>query len=110
MTTEPINYQIIEQDGKPAFAVVPFDEFQRLVAQEEPTIPHQVVALSVEHDCSLVKAWRLYRKLSQTEVAERMGITQSAYQQLENSEGRYQRRTLQKLAEALEVDPEQLAE
>lgn len=90
---------------------MPYDEFQRLIhSDDEVTIPHEVVALSVEHGCSLVKAWRLYRNVSQTEVADRMGVTQSAYQQLENSEGRYQRRTLEKLAAALEVNPEQLTE
>jgi DNA-binding XRE family transcriptional regulator len=109
--SEPINYQIIEQNGKPAFAVVPFDEFQKLInSRADATLPHEVVALSIEHDCSLVKAWRLYRKMSQSDMSEKMGISQSAYQQLENSDGRYQRRTLENLARALAVDVDQLTE
>ena len=35
------NVQIIEQNGKPAFAVIPYDEYLKLVPEEE-TIPHEV--------------------------------------------------------------------
>lgn len=106
----PINYQVIEQDGKPAFAVVPYDEFIELIGGDEATIPHDVVKLMVENDCGPVKAWRLYRKLTQGDVADAMGISQSAYNQIENSEGKYQKRTLEKLAAALNCSQDQLVE
>jgi DNA-binding XRE family transcriptional regulator len=105
-----INYQVIEQDGKPVFAVVPYDEFQTLLGSNDESIPHEVVKKMVEHDCNLVKAWRLVRNFSQEFVADKMGISQSAYQQLENSDGRYQRGTLEKLALALDVSVGQLKE
>jgi len=40
MNTPP-NIQTIEQDGKPAFAVIPYDEYLKLFP-EEAAIPHKV--------------------------------------------------------------------
>ena len=105
-----INYQVIEQSGKPAFAVVPYAEFMALIDDGEVTIPHEVVKISVKDDCSLIKAWRLYRNKSQEEIAQKIKATQSAYHQLENSKSRKQKRTLDKLAEAFDCLPEQLTE
>jgi transcriptional regulator with XRE-family HTH domain len=54
-----------------------------------------------------VKAWREYLRLTQAEVAARMGVTQSAYAQMEAVK-RPRKVTLAKLAAALGLEVEQL--
>ena len=53
-------------------------------------------------------AWREHLRLTQAEVAERMGITQSAYAQMEAAK-RPRKATLQKVAHALGLELDQLA-
>jgi DNA-binding XRE family transcriptional regulator len=102
----PIDLQIIKENGKPAFAVIPYNEFLRLV-EPEPTIPHEVVSMTIRDGLSLITAWRKYLKLSQVEVAKRMGITQAGLSQIEKSE-RHKPDTLKHIAKALDLTLEQL--
>ncbi|MBC8548232.1 MAG: helix-turn-helix transcriptional regulator [Candidatus Brocadiales bacterium] len=102
----PIDLQIIKENGKPAFAVIPYNEFLRLV-EPEPTIPHEVVSMTIREGFSLITAWRKYLGLSQTEVAKRMGITQAGLSQIENSD-RHKPGTLKQIAKALDLTLEQL--
>jgi len=102
----PIDLQIIKENGKPAFAVIPYNEFLRLV-EPEPTIPHEVVSMTIRDGLSLITAWRKYLKLSQVEVANRMGITQAGLSQIEKSE-RHKPKTLEQIAKALDLTIEQL--
>jgi transcriptional regulator with XRE-family HTH domain len=57
---------------------------------------------------SLIWAWREFKSLTQEEVAEKMGISQSAYSQVEKSDAPLRRATIQKIADALGVAPGQL--
>ena len=43
----PANVQILERNGKPEFAVIPYEEYIQLVG-EEVTIPHEVVELVIK--------------------------------------------------------------
>ena len=54
------NYQVIEQAGRPAFVVVPYDEFMAKFFEplEQGLIPHDIVVGHTEHDVPLVKCWR----------------------------------------------------
>ena len=110
-----IDYQVIEQEGTPAFAVVPWDEFKKLLDDfdQEPAdkarIPHEVVKLHIVDELPLIKAWRKYLKLSQGEMAQRLDVSQPAYSQIENGDPLTHRRaTLEKVAEALGVEFEQI--
>jgi DNA-binding XRE family transcriptional regulator len=109
-----VEHQIIRQGGKPAFAVVPYEQFLRLVGRgaaaeaEEATIPHEVVKAHIEGGASLVRAWREYLGLTQEELAERAGMSQPAVAKLEAPTARPRRATLQKLAAALGLRVEQL--
>ncbi|MFQ5717851.1 MAG: helix-turn-helix domain-containing protein [Nitrospinales bacterium] len=105
----PIDFQIIEQNGEPAFAVVPYAEFIRLI-RPKTTIPHEVVRANVVEGVPLTRAWREYLRLTQLEVAEKAGITQAALSQLENPKARPRKATLEKLAHALDLSVEQLRE
>lgn len=103
-----INFQtLLGTDGQPAFVVVPYTEFIRMNGGFTPgSIPHAVVSAQVDGD-SAIKAWREYFRLTQAELAQRMGISQAAYAQIETAK-RPRKVTLQKVADALGLDLEQL--
>jgi len=109
----PTNIQIITQEGRPAFVVIPFEEYM-LTRRGDPRIPengfipNEVVKLNVIEGLNLVRAWREYLGLTQAEVAERMGITQAALSQMESGRKRLRKTTIDRLAIALGVNPEQL--
>ena len=114
MTTH-IDHQIIEHNGKPLFVIVPYEEYKKLTEDKhiesedkEVTFPHEVVEKSIIEDKGLIRAWREYKNISQEEMANRMGITQAAYSQMEKPKARLRIKTLEKIAAALEVDIEQL--
>ena len=103
------NIQFIEQNGKPAFVVIPYEEYLKLLpSSEDATIPHEVVGLVVKKDMNLVKAWRTHLGMTQAEVAEKAGITQAALSQMEKVENKLRTSTLEKLAAAMGLSVEQL--
>jgi len=109
----PTNIQTIMKDGKPVFVVIPFDEYVRLFPEvpripEGDAIPHEVVGLTITKGYTLVRAWREYLKLTQAEVAERMGITQAAFSQMEAGNTRLRKATVEKLAAAMGIHVEHL--
>ena len=109
------NVQIIKVNDNPAFAVIPFDEFERMrrllaVAENldsKVKFPLEVSEMHALKNYSLIKAWRIYRGKTQKEMAELMGITQSAFSQIEKS-SRNQIETLRKVAAVLNVQIEHL--
>ncbi len=100
--------QFIEQDGKPAFTVIPYEEYLKLHPDEEVSIPHEVVGLIVKKGMNLVKAWRIHLGMTQVEVAAKAGISQAALSQMEKSDNELRSSTLEKLAEAMELSVNQL--
>jgi len=113
MTTLTTNAQIIEQNGIPAFAVIPYQEYLKLISLAEDdgnaTIPHEVVELMVEKNCNLARAWRLHLRKTQKEVGLLAGISQSALSQIERSENS-RSATLEKLAAAMGLSVSQLTD
>lgn len=106
--SKPINFQtILGADGRPAFVVVPYDEFVKNFEQAQDLVPDAVVKLAFDGDMSPAKAWRTHLELTQAEVAQRMGITQSAYAQLESSE-KLRKSSREKIAAALGIGAGQL--
>lgn len=107
--------QIITKNGKPAFAVIPWHEYQTLVRNQvtidesDIWFPNEVVKANVRGD-SLIKAWREYFKLTQAELAKKAGMKQSALARLESSSSIPRKSTLAKLAEALGISVDQLIE
>ena len=105
--------QIITQNGKPAFAVIPWNEYQALIRNQiesdesDVWFPNEVVKANVRGD-SLVKAWREYFKLTQAELAAKAGMKQSALARLEGSSVNPRKTTLTKLAEAMGISVDQL--
>lgn len=71
-------------------------------------IPNAVVGKRIMDEVSMLQAWREYLMLTQSEMAERMGITQAGYAQIEAAK-RPRKATLEKAAIALGISLEQLA-
>ncbi len=105
--------QIIIQNGKPAFAVIPWGKYQELIHNQteadesEVWFPNEVVKANVRGE-TLAKAWREYFKLTQKELAEKAGMKQSALARLENGNSKPRNSTLKKIAEALGIELDQL--
>ena len=104
-----IDTQIIkDSSGNPLYAVIPYADFIQLTRNYEPTIPNDVVWMTVDKGFSLIRAWREYKGLSQEAVAEKMGISQAAYSQMERPKARLRRTTLEKIALALDLEITQI--
>jgi DNA-binding XRE family transcriptional regulator len=104
------NYQtILGNDGKPAFVVVPYADFIKIPNVVRPgMIPNAVAGKHIMDEVSMLLAWREYLMLTQADMAERMGISQAGYAQIESAK-RPRKATLIKAAEALGITLDQLA-
>lgn len=99
---------IVGADGRPAFVVVPYEQFRRMRSGfTKGTVPNEVVTLAYERGISPMCAWREHFDLTQAEVAARIGITQAAYAQMERVK-QPRKATLEKVAAALGLEAEQL--
>ena len=116
--------QIIrDQNGKPVFAVLPIDEYERLLevadeaagirafdaykATRPETFPDEVASrlLNGEHP---VKVFREHRGITQTQLAESAGLRQAYVSQIEAGSRVGTVDVLKRVAEALRVDLEDL--
>lgn len=122
---------IADADGKPQYAVIPYDDYLRMVLQtaeyddeneenwesvddekdiyDDVGLPADVCSLMTYQQVSLQAAWRILRGLSQQEVADKLGISQSAVSQLEALDSRPQKRTREKLAAIYGCTQEQIS-
>lgn len=115
MSVHTAEFQTIEYQGVPAFVLVPVDLFARIKPLLEMelfnhAIPHEIVRRNAVDDVPMVRAWREYLGLTQNELARRVGMTQPAIAKLERPGARPRHGTLSRIAAALELTPEQLAE
>jgi len=96
--------QIIQnQDNQPIFAVVPWHDYLDLTGQFEALIPNEVVGFIMQDNLTPVAAWRKYKGVSQADIAAKIGVSQSAYAQMEAAKNPRQS-TLIKIANALNID------
>jgi len=103
----PTNVQIINgPDGAPAFVVIPYVDYVASHPRDD-LVPNEVVGLMVKEGLTAVGAWRRHLGLSQTDVAERIGISQAAYAQQEQAQ-RPRKATREKIAAAFGISPELL--
>lgn len=99
---------LLGEDGKPAFVVVPYQQFQRMRGGlHHGGVPNEVVNHVFDHGVSPMAAWREHLGLTQQEVARRMGVTQAAYAQMERSR-QPRKATTDSAANAMGISPEQL--
>ncbi len=107
-----IKHQIIEKEGRPLFVLVPYETYiktmHKFESDQEETIPHRIVELSILENKSPVRAWREYKGLTQKQVAARLKISQSAYSQMEKPNAKLRADTIKKISRVLKIKPEQL--
>ena len=119
--------QIISKDGKPEYAVVPYNDYQKLLANaemlvdlvaydaakralasgEEELIPAAVVDRLLDGD-NPIRVWRELRGLTSAQLATACGVSAAAISQLEAGKRQPSVALLKKLAAALCVGIEQL--
>jgi DNA-binding XRE family transcriptional regulator len=118
--------QIIEQNGHPAFAVIPFEMWLQMQPSVEDIedialydsakktnsgfrIPADILKreLSGEHP---VKLWREYRKLTLETLATLVGISKAYLSQIENSKRNGTARIMKSLAKQLDIPLDVLVE
>lgn len=101
------NVQIINgADGRPAFVVLPYADYVASHPRDD-LVPNEVVGYMVKDGMSVIAAWRRHLDLTQAEVAQRLGISQSAYAQQEAAE-RPRKATRERIAQALGVSVQML--
>ena len=109
-----IEPQIIMQDGKPAFAVIPWKQYQELThydpEETDVWVPHEVVKANVIKGATMIRAWREYFGMTQQELAQLAGMTQPALARLEKSGSKPRIGTLKKIAVAMDITLEQLTD
>jgi DNA-binding XRE family transcriptional regulator len=121
--------QIIERNGKPEWAVLPYEEYLRRFEQaelledirafdefsaaiergEEEWIPAEVVHAILEGK-NPIKVWREYRDLTQQQLASMAGISKPYLSQLETRKRTGTTDVLSAIAKALNVSLEQVAD
>lgn len=119
--------QIITKDKNPEFAVIPFDEWQklqerledledvsvarllsgRIASGEDETFPSEFVdrLLSGEHPLAV---WREYRGLTCAALASACGVSAPAISQIENGKRDPSASLLRRMARALRCDMDDL--
>lgn len=74
---------------------------------DDAQIPNEVVEIMVSKDVTIQAAWRIYRGLTQKDVAEKLGIRQAAVSQFKKSENP-RKDNIERLAQLYECKVEQL--
>ncbi|ENC6660168.1 MULTISPECIES: helix-turn-helix domain-containing protein [Aeromonas] len=109
-----VDVQFICQDGEPKFAVIPYHQYLALTnwsdKDAEGFVPQEVRELQSRKKISLLAAWRTYKGVSQKELAQRLGVSPSAVAQVERIDGSPQKKTLQRIAAALDLRTAQLVD
>ena len=122
-----MNVQIIEKNGKPEWAVIPFSEYKKLqealeeaddikdiednlkAIQEgkEITVPGEVT-FAILDGANPVRAWREHKQIKMNELAKKVGISSAYLSQIENGKRNPTIDTLKAIAYSLEIDIEML--
>jgi DNA-binding Xre family transcriptional regulator len=116
-----INYQVLSSRGKPRFAVVDYQTFMKMLEQlESQRKDHTAIkrtrrrkepsASELTHlmRTNPIKGWRLFRNMTQSELADMTGLKQTHVSLMEANKIKPRENTLRKLAEALSCDIDDL--
>ena len=118
--------EAVKRDGRPEYAVVPIDEYHRLVASLEEsadgaaidrvlreneageTVPGEIVHAILDGAPPL-RAWRLHRRLTLDGLAAKVGVSKGYLSQIENGRKSGTLDLVRRLAVALDVTLDDLA-
>ncbi len=114
-----MSIQVIEKDGKPEWAVIPYEEYERLaaaaemledvraydqakqaIAEGEELIPSDVTYAILDGG-NPVRVWREHRGLTQLQLAEGAGISVPYLSQIESGKRRGSTEVLAAIAKKL---------
>lgn len=118
---------VLETDGKPAFVVLPWNEYQSLLEQVEDlddaaaitrfavrheegadaTVPARVIDRLLA-DESPIRVWREHRGMTAAQLAAAVEVTPAHISKLEAGKGEPSLRLLRRLARTLDVEIELL--
>ncbi len=121
--------QIIEKNGKPEYAVIPYADYLRLLeafedkadaaivaefhedyrAGREFLVPAEILRRELEGESS-IRLWREHRRLTQQELADQAGISKPYLSQIESGKRQGTVETLAAIARALDVPLDVLTE
>ncbi|OOR99785.1 transcriptional regulator [Haemophilus paracuniculus] len=107
------NVQVInDMHGNPLVAVLPYDYYLSLVStpreeKRNDLVPHAIVEAVLIKQINPVRAWREHLGFTQSEIAEKLGISQPAYAKYEKSQS-LRKTTKAKIATALGINVAQL--
>jgi DNA-binding XRE family transcriptional regulator len=122
-----MNIQLIERNGQPEWAILPYEDYIRLVEQaemlediqdfdriktevengSEEVLPSEVVYKLLDGE-NPVKVWREYRKLTQQQLAEKTDISVPYLSQIETGKRKASTKVLVAIANALQLDVDDL--
>ena len=116
-----MNVQIIERKGTPEWAVIPYDEYLRLIEETETLrdiraydkaikavedgeelIPSEVMYAILDGE-NPIRIWREYRGLTQRELSESAGISKPYLSQIESGKRKGRTKTLSAIAKTLDL-------
>ncbi len=120
--------QIIEKDGKPEYAVVPYEAFRRLLQLaedaediraadaarrelqngEDEIVPADVAEQLLNSRLHPLRVWREYRGLTQEALAQMAGVGKSYISQIEAGKKTGSAKVLRSIAKALQLEVEDL--
>jgi len=123
------NIQLIERDGKPEWAVLPYEDYLKLLEQaemledigdydaakaelekrENELIPSEVVFAIIDGE-NPIKVWREYRGLTQQQLADAAGISKPCLSQIETGKRKGSTEILSAIAKALDVSQDEVIE
>jgi predicted transcriptional regulator len=122
-----MSVQIIEKNGKPEWAVIPFQDYKRLQealedAEDIKEIEENIKAISDGNEITVpgevtfaildgvspIRAWREYRQIKMNELSKKVGISSSYLSQIENGKRNPTIDTLRAIAKELEIDIDML--
>jgi DNA-binding XRE family transcriptional regulator len=117
--------QFIPNDDSPAYAVLPYADYLRLIgddraalsdeeifdramAADEESFPEEIAARLTSGE-NPIRVFRRHRKLTQSDLADKIGSTSTYVSQLENGVRKGSVEMLKAIAAALNVDLDDLA-
>lgn len=118
-----MSVQIIKNEGKPEYAVLPYAEYLDLIerledkedladvaayrSSEDETFPDSVVGALIDGE-NPIKVYRRYRKMTQDELAKLIKKSKVYVAKLESKKGTGSMMVIKDIAAALGVDIDQL--
>ena len=121
-----MNIQVIKKNGNPEWAVIPYEDYQRLlekaemlqdirdydeaklsIAKGEELLPSEVTYAILDGE-NPIRVWRKHRGMTQQQVAAKAGISKPYLSQLESRQRKGTTEVLSAIAKVLNVSLDDL--